>query len=138
MLFFSSRDDQNTKRLAAVVCKVIPENQIESFYKLEDFRDRLRKPIEPDSIAVLTASNQDELQQMQTLRDLLTEIYVVLIIPDQKKSTIGLAHLLLPRFLSQKENSFMDLEKVIEKMYKKSHPFEKENGISGIGRQAGL
>ena len=60
-------------------------------------------PVEPDSIAVLSASNREELQQMQALRGLLPEIYVVLVIPDRKKSTIELAHLLLPRFLSQKD-----------------------------------
>jgi len=74
-------------------------------------------PIEPDSIAVLSASNREELQQMQLLRGLLTEIYVVLVIPDLKKSTIEHAHLLLPRFLSQKKDNFIDLSKVLNKMY---------------------
>ena len=78
-------------------------------------------PIEPDSIAVLSASNREELQQMQLLRGLLTEIYVIVVIPDRKKSTIELAHLLLPRFLSQKEDNFMDLSKVLNKMYKTLH-----------------
>jgi len=58
---------------------------------------------------------------MQQLRGLLTEIYVVLVIPDRKKSTIELAHLLLPRFLSQKNDNFIDLGKVLDKMYRTSH-----------------
>ena len=106
LLFYSSGDDQNKKRLEAAVHKVIPESQIELFKRLDDFRERLRRPIEPDSIAVLSASNREELQQMQLLRGLLTEIYVIVVIPDRKESTIRLAHLLLPRFLSQKESDF--------------------------------
>jgi hypothetical protein len=121
LLFYSSRDDQNKKRLEAAVHKVIPESKIELFERLDDFRKRLRMPIEPDSIAVLTASNREELQQLQMLRGLLTEIYVVLVIPDRKKSTIELAHLLLPRFLSQQKDNFRDLSKVLEKMYRTSH-----------------
>jgi hypothetical protein len=117
LLYYSSGDDQNNKRLEAAVHKVIPESQIELFKRLDDFRDRLRRPIEPDSIAVLSASNREELQRMQRLRGLLTEIYVVLVIPDQEKSTIELAHLLLPRFLSQKESDFTDLKIVLNKMY---------------------
>ena len=117
LLYYSSGDDQNNKRLEAAVHKVIPESQIELFQRLDDFRDRLRRPIEPDSIAVLSASNREELQRMQRLRGLLTEIYVVLVIPDQEKSTIELAHLLLPRFLSQKESDFTDLKIVLNKMY---------------------
>jgi hypothetical protein len=117
LLFYSSGDDQNKKRLKAAVHEVIPESQIELFKRLDDFRERLRMPIEPDSIAVLSASNREELQQMQLLRELLTEIYVIVVIPDRKDSTIRLAHLLLPRFLSQKKSDFTDLKIVLNKMY---------------------
>jgi hypothetical protein len=117
LLLYSSKDDQNAKRLETAVHKVIPESKIELFKRLDDFRERLRRPVEPNSIAVLSASNREELQQMQLLRGLLTEIYVVLVIPDRKKSTIKLAHLLLPRFLSQRNNNFIDLSKVLNKMY---------------------
>jgi hypothetical protein len=37
---------------------------------------------------------------MQSLRALLTEIFVVLVLPDWEDRTIGLAHLLRPQFLS--------------------------------------
>jgi hypothetical protein len=121
LLFYSNEDDQNNKRLEAAVHKVIPENKIEIFKRLDDFRERLRRPIEPDSIAVLLASNRVELQLMQLFRGLLREIYVVLVIPDRKKNTIELAHLLLPRFLSQKNDNFIDLSKVLNKMYRTSH-----------------
>jgi hypothetical protein len=117
LLLYSSGDDQNEKRLEAAVHEVIPESKIELIKRLDDFKVRLRMPIEPDSIAVLLASNREELQQMQLLRGLLTEIYVVLVIPDRKKSTIELAHLLLPRFLSQKDSDFTDLKIVLNKMY---------------------
>jgi len=121
LLFYSSRNDKNCGRLKAAVHKVIPESQIELFNSLEDFRERLRTPVEPDSIAVLSASNLKELQRLQLLRGLLTEIFVVLVIPDRKAGTIRLAHLLLPRFLSQKDDDFLDLSKVLDKMVRTSH-----------------
>ena len=120
LLFYSTGDDQNEKRLEAAVHKVIPESKIELFKRLDDFRERLRMPIEPDSIAVLSASNREELQRMQLLRERLAEICVVLVIPDRKKSTIELAHLLLPRFLSQKDSDFTNLKIVLNKMYMNS------------------
>ena len=100
---------------------MIPKRHIELFKSLDDFRERLRMPIEAESIAVLMASDQEELQEMQLLRWLLTEIYVVLVIPDRKKSTIELAHLLLPRFLSQTKDNFINLGKVLNKIYRTSH-----------------
>ncbi|MGB8957933.1 MAG: hypothetical protein WCC00_02855 [Candidatus Aminicenantales bacterium] len=77
--------------------------------------------MEPNSIAVLSASSQDELRQMQLLRGLLPEIYVVLVIPDRKKNTIQLAHLLLPRFLSRQSDDFEDLGQVLDKIYRTVH-----------------
>jgi len=121
LLFYSSRDDQNSRRLTIAVHKVIPESQIELFNRLEDFRERLRTPIEPDSIALLSASSLKELRRLQVLRGLLTEVFVVLVIPDRKAGTIRLAHLLLPRFLSQKDDDFLDLSKVLDKMVRNSH-----------------
>jgi hypothetical protein len=124
VLFYSSGDDQDEKRLEAAVYKVIPESKIEFFKRLDDLRERLRKPVEPDSIAVLSALNRAELQQMQLLRRLPIEIYIVLVVPDRKKSTIKLAHLLLPRFLSLANSDFTDLKIVLDKMHMNSQRYQ--------------
>ena len=134
LLFYSSGDDQDEKRLEAAVHQIIPESKIELFKSLDDLRERLRRPVEPDSIAVLSALNQEELQQMQGFRRLLTEIYVILVIPDRKKSTIGLAHLLLPRFLSQVKSDFADLKIVLDKMYLNSQRHQLLDG--GLSRES--
>ena len=100
---------------------MIPKDRIELYKSLLDLRERLRTPVEPESIAVLSASNREELRQMQLLRGLLPELFVVLVIPDRKKSTIELAHLLLPRFLSQQSDDFKDLGKVLDKICRTLH-----------------
>jgi hypothetical protein len=58
---------------------------------------------------------------MHQLRALLTEIFIVMVLPDRKKGTVELAHLLLPRFLSQKTDDFTDLGQVLEKMCRTVH-----------------
>jgi len=120
LLFYSSGVDENAKRLKAAVHKVIPPGRIEHFTKLDEFRDRLRTIVEPDSVAVLSAPDRGELQEMQQFRKLLTEIYVILVLPDRRKGTISLAHHLLPRFLSQKDSDFADLKVVLNRMYDNS------------------
>ncbi len=134
LLFYSSGDDQDEKKLEAAVHKVIPESKIELFKRLDDLRERLRRPVEPNSIAVLSALNREELQQMQGLRRLLIEIYVVLVIPDRKKSTIELAHLLLPRFLSHVKSDFTDLKTVLNRMYMNSQHSQLYDG--GLFRES--
>jgi hypothetical protein len=120
LLLYTSQSDQDKVRLEAAVRKAIPGDRIELFDGLEGFRERLRTPLEPDSIAVLSISNREELRQMKGIRGLLPEIYVVLVLPDRRKRTIELAHLLLPRFLSQKSDDFADLGRVLDKMYRTS------------------
>jgi hypothetical protein len=117
MFYYSSRDNPHTKRLKAVIRAVIPHDRIESFACLPDFEKRLRIPVEPDSIAVLSIDSRKELVQMQKLREMLTEIYILMIIPDREKRTFELAHILLPRFLSQKESDFVNLRFVLNKMF---------------------
>jgi hypothetical protein len=121
LLFYAKRDDKNRKRLEKAVRQVIPKEKIGLFNKLSDLEGRLRTPLEPDSIAILLASNGKDLCELQGLRELLTEIYVLLVIPDRKPATIDLAHLLLPRFLSPKDDDFTDLQKVLNKMCRTSH-----------------
>jgi 2-polyprenyl-3-methyl-5-hydroxy-6-metoxy-1,4-benzoquinol methylase len=131
LLYYSSGVDENAKRLKAAVHKVIPEGRIEHFNKLAAFKERLRTIVEPDSVAVLSAPNRKELQEMQLFRGLLTELYVVLVIPDRGKGTIALAHHLLPRFLSQKDSDFADLKVVLNRMYAKSQKSHGRESLQG-------
>jgi len=122
---YSSEGNENHQRLLRAVHKVIPQGRIELFNSLDDVRERLRAPVEPDSVAVLSASSQDEIRRMdRLLKGLLPEIYVILVIPDRKKSTIELAHHLLPRFLSQEDSDFADLKIVLGRMYGNSQKAE--------------
>ena len=126
LLYYSTSVDPDSKRLEAAVHRAVPAGRIEIFKKLDDLRERLRTPVEPDSVAVLLTSSRKELQDMQSLRGLLTEIYIILVLPDLNKGTIKVAHHLLPRYLSQKGSDFSDLKIVLHKMYANSQ--HSQNG----------
>ena len=120
-MLYTSKNDKNGQRLTAAVHEALPHRPIGIFRQLTDLQVLLRTIVEPDSIAILSAVDQVELRRMQELRGLLTEIFVVLVVPDCKKSTIRLAHLMLPRFISQKEDTYSDLKEVLKKMVSTSH-----------------
>lgn len=120
LLFFASRGDNDKKRLEAAILDALPGWPIEFFIQLDALRERFRNIVEPDSIAIFLAANYEELQEMQILREFLSEIYVILVIPDWKENTVKLAHLLMPRFISQKTDDFSDLKKVLIKMTQSS------------------
>jgi hypothetical protein len=116
ILFYSSKHDENESRLAEAIKAATPGKGIERFTSLADLRERLRSIVEPDSIALLVAADLEELQGLQVFRDMLTEIYVILVIPDWLESTVKLAHILKPRFLSVIENDFLDLGQIVAKI----------------------
>jgi hypothetical protein len=115
LLLYAGKDDKNGQRLTDAVHEALPHKTIAIFRQLTALQDLLHTIVEPNSIAV-SAIDQAELRQMQILRKIFTEIFIVLVVPDYKKSTIRLAHLLLPRFISQKEDSFSNLQEVLKKM----------------------
>ena len=121
LLFYASKNDNNEKRLKDAIQSASLAGTIEHFTSLDDFRDRLRSIVEPNSIMVLAAVNKSELLKMQAFREMLTEIFIILVLPDRKKSTIRLAHLLRPRFLSLIDDDFIDLNQIVAKMIRSPH-----------------
>jgi hypothetical protein len=121
LLFYSSKNDKNENRLKAAIRSVSPGGTVEHFTSLAGLRDRLRSIVEPDSIMVLAAVDRSELLKMQAFRDMLTEIFIILVLPDRNKSTLRLAHLLRPRFISQLEDNFNDLNQIVGKMISTPH-----------------
>jgi hypothetical protein len=51
----------------------------------------------------------------------LTEIYIILVLPDRQEDTIRLAHLLKPRFLSSIKDDFKDLNQIVSKIIRTPH-----------------
>ena len=115
-LFYASSSGGDEDRIAAEFKAAASGRSIEHFKTLADLEERLRRIVEPNSIAVLVAADKKELKEMQEFRDLVTDIYVILLIPDWRESTIKLAHLLRPRFLSQIKNDSPELNLIITKM----------------------
>jgi len=116
LLFYASKNDKNKNRLAAAIRSATPGGSIEHFSRLAGLRDRLRSIVEPDSIMVLAAVDKSELLKMQAFRAMLTEIFIILVLPDRRKSTIRLAHLLRPRFIGNLTDDFSDLNQIVSKM----------------------
>ncbi len=118
ILFYAGQEDKNKQRLETAVHDALPGWPIELFTHLDELRERFHNNIvEPNSIAVLLAANNQELHDMQVFREFLIEIYVILVLPDWQENTIKLAHLLLPRFLCTQKSDFKDLKIVLRKMF---------------------
>lgn len=115
-LYYANSNGGAESRIMASFQAATSGRAIEQYTNLSDLEERLRVIVEPKSIAVLVAADREDLQRMQDFRDMVTDMYVILVIPDWNDRTIKLAHLLRPRFLCLLENGSTDLRQIIAKM----------------------
>ena len=70
-------------------------------------------------IAILLASSREELQDILSIRELLEDTKIILIVPDTNPDTVAKGHTLRPRFLSDCNSDFVDVAAVLGQMIRK-------------------
>jgi len=90
----------------------------ETFNSVKILSRRLCRPntTREETIAVLFAVDRKDLLDLISIRDLLDNIGIILILPDDKKETISAGHRLRPRYISYTDGNFKDVAAVLNKM----------------------
>jgi hypothetical protein len=120
-LFYASSSGADEIRIKAAFQAATAGQSIEQYSNLADLEERLRRIVEPKSIAVLVAADREELRKMQEFHDMVMDVYVILVLPDWQENTIKLAHLLRPRFITQLKNDSIGLDQIVAKMILANH-----------------
>lgn len=81
--------------------------------------EHLKKPMHGISIAVLLATDHQELFEIVSMQDLLENIRVILILPDSDSSTLSLGLQLRTSFFSDVNGNFNDVAAVLNQIVKK-------------------
>jgi len=116
VLLYSRPEKGPGERLHAVIEAFVPKREIELLGTIQSLSDRLRGPTDDEDIAVLLAANRDELEELLSVSDFLSDLRVVLVLPDREDDTIAKGHTLGPRFLSYTDSNFIDVAAVLGKM----------------------
>jgi hypothetical protein len=124
VLFFMTQSDLAAEKLQEVVEGLVPRDQLEICRTISGLSDKLYKPSHNVDIAVLTVATDEELSKILSLKDLFSDIRIVLILPDSKSATISKAHRLRPRFLTLLDSNFEDVKSVLSKMLESQHSME--------------
>lgn len=132
MLFYAqARDDvleplkQSLNGRASTAC-------LESYTKMEDLLQRLRRPRFNLEIGVFSIGSNAELDLLLTVKDLLSDMRLVLILADNDPQTLSKAHALAPRFISFIDAGIDPLVSVVEKMlgYQSGRSASRQAAIS--------
>ena len=106
------------ERLERMVGSVISGGHLRTCRGLEEFSQRLyRRPWEGYGIAVILATNNQELEGFIALRELLDGLSIILILPHRGNGALSKWHCLYPRFVTDADSDFKDVAAVLGKMY---------------------
>ena len=101
------------KKLTDIIVHV---DRAEVYRTVETFSSRLKQPTEDTPIALLLAPSKKDLREILSISDLLSDIRIILILPDREDDTIAKGHSLHPRFLSYLDSDFKEIADVMGKM----------------------
>ena len=89
---------------------------MEIYRTIESLSQRLRQPEKNLTVAVLFATSSRELLDIISIKDLLFNVRIILILPDREEDTITKGHSLRPRFLTYADSNYGDIAAVLCKM----------------------
>jgi hypothetical protein len=93
-----------------------PDGLLESYTRLDDLLYRLHQPRMNLQVGVFAITDLADLDRLIAVRDLLTDLKLVLTVADDDPQTLSKAHTLAPRFISFLDNGNEPLLSVVERM----------------------
>ncbi len=134
LLFYSILCDDAGEKLREKIEAELPEEKLEIFRSIGALAIRLQEPrVKPD-VAVLHASNREELLDLISLAEFLQDIRIILILPDRDPWTVARGHKLRPRFISDRDNDYSEITIILKRLLRQSG--ERENSSGPKGRKS--
>ncbi|MHB8094996.1 MAG: hypothetical protein ACYDH0_08640 [Candidatus Aminicenantales bacterium] len=118
LLFYMPRPGKKGARLLATAVPMIRHESLEVFPDLASFTERVKKPKDPTSVAIIFDPTDDELRSLATLRGYLKGTKILLVLSGQGAETISLAHKLLPTYISYVDNDISRIGAVLKQTVK--------------------
>ena len=131
---------EGNEKINRLVSEVSLLARINIFQSIKDFSRRLCRPLHSHSVAVLIVDSKKQFLNIISIRSLLLEIPVILILPTREESTTAMGYTLVPRFLTYADGNLDEVVAVLGKMAEKynkkkdarrEEPYMKVNGIWG-------
>ncbi len=116
IIFYLPGFDERGEELLRRTMAKLPQRKIETCRGFTDLRRRLLRPLSDLRVAVLLCLTKADLQDIFSLGDLLLDLKIILVLPDDDAETMAKAHHLRPRCLSWLDDDFLDIGIVLKKM----------------------
>ena len=115
-LIYAGRDNTASQRLLKSITHHMNSQFLTHFDDLQNLTVDLHTPMGQRLIAILFPANREELASLVSLRHLLRDTQIILILPNAQPQTISDGHALRPRYISYADSDFSDVAAVCDKM----------------------
>lgn len=116
LLFTAEEPASLRKRMMRQIGSVARGISTEVFTDIDALAKRLRRLPQGVDVAVLHAADDGALLKLVSVRELLEDVRIILVLPDRKKNTVIAGHLFRPRFLTYSDVDFNQVAAVLRKM----------------------
>jgi hypothetical protein len=116
LIMYSSTATQSSDLLQEIVQEATPHCSNKTCSSLEELLNTLRWPRNDKDVVLVLAPNKADLEHMCCLRQLFSDVRILLILPDRQPDTITSAHSLFPRFLTYADGNLLSLKAVLTKL----------------------
>ena len=116
LFFFGKTTSETTRTLLSEIKSLVSGDNLEIFNSVSSLAKRLRQINASPDIFILSPSSGRELSELVDKKELLSGRPIILVLPDRSGSTIDAGHLLMPRFLTFRDNNLSDVADVLEKI----------------------
>ena len=115
-LFYSSSEMESANHLERVIEMLYSKKEIKICRTIASLEQKLRQPLNDSTVIVLLVSSKEDLLKVLSLKDLLWDRRIILILPDSSHDTVATGHTLRPRFVSYHNSYVMEVPAVLYKM----------------------
>ena len=118
VILYARKKGADSKRLQNLIASLVPEYNLEINRSIKRLSHSLSHSLTYSTLVVLLATSEEELQALLAIYDLLVNIRIILILPDDEKETLAKGRRFYPRFISNISSDFKDVGAVVEKILK--------------------
>ncbi|MDQ5987608.1 MAG: hypothetical protein CSYNP_03353 [Syntrophus sp. SKADARSKE-3] len=116
VIFYSAKEEKAGERLLEIVKMIVHEEDTMICRDIDTLSNILHQTRTAEAIAMLYTSRNSELQNILSLHELLWNMKLILVLPDDNADTVAKGHSLHPRFLSYSDSNFDDIAAVLKRM----------------------
>jgi hypothetical protein len=116
VIFYSAMSGGCGELLLRIIESVVLKENIEICRNVNALSRALCRPRGRAAIAILLTSSRKDLLDIISLRDLLLDIKIILVLPNSSPDTVSKGHTLRPRFMSDCQSNFQEVAAVLTRM----------------------